>query len=242
MQKNSIIDFKALERELQAALDADEKYKRENAAKFRAVEQRVASYEEFRGIVLASHLKPLERKDKIGGRNTAPWNCHCTLERAPQEETTNFSQEKPPFQPETSAEFYRDWRRHLQSGQERYQALLQLGATKLGSLFHTDVGFGLLGELLAALADHVRPADRPRVLEILHSLAHTGRFALNLSLLSPDEQQSCQVLFQKLQAMSIAIPEVGLSQGERGPEDGQPGGFWEEDGLLQELLGLYQVD
>jgi hypothetical protein len=43
-----LIDFKALEKELQAALAADEKYKRENAAKLRAVEQRVPSYEEFR--------------------------------------------------------------------------------------------------------------------------------------------------------------------------------------------------
>lgn len=48
MERNDIIDFNALEKELQAALTADEKYKRENAAKLRAVEQRVASYEEFR--------------------------------------------------------------------------------------------------------------------------------------------------------------------------------------------------
>lgn len=48
MERNDIIDFKALEKELQAALAADEKYQRENAAKLRAVEQRVASYEEFR--------------------------------------------------------------------------------------------------------------------------------------------------------------------------------------------------
>lgn len=48
MERNDIIDFKALEKELQAALTADEKYKRENAAKLRAVEQKVASYEEFR--------------------------------------------------------------------------------------------------------------------------------------------------------------------------------------------------
>lgn len=48
MERNDIIDFKALEKELQAAVTADEKYRRENAAKLRAVEQRVASYEEFR--------------------------------------------------------------------------------------------------------------------------------------------------------------------------------------------------
>lgn len=40
MKKNDVINFKALEKELQAALIADEKYKRENAAKLRAVEQK----------------------------------------------------------------------------------------------------------------------------------------------------------------------------------------------------------
>ncbi|XP_049637176.1 coiled-coil domain-containing protein 103 [Suncus etruscus] len=241
MEKKDI-DFKALEKELQAALDADEKYKRENAAKFRAVEQRVSSYEEFRDIVLASHLKPLERKDKIREKITAPWNCHCTQERASQDESANISQEKPLFQPETSAEFYRDWRRYLQSGPERYQALLQLGGAKLGRLFQTDVGFGLLGELLVVMGDHVRRADQPRVLQILRSLADTGRFTLNLSLLSPAERQSCRGLFQKLRAMSSSIPEEGLGLEEESLEKGQPGGIMEDDMLLQELLELYQVD
>uniref|UniRef100_A0A8C6QHZ6 Coiled-coil domain containing 103 n=1 Tax=Nannospalax galili TaxID=1026970 RepID=A0A8C6QHZ6_NANGA len=92
MEKNDAIDFKALEKELQAALAADEKYKRENAAKLRAVEQRVPSYEEFRGIVLASHLKPLEKKDKLGGKRTVLWNCHTTRERTFQDVATEISQ------------------------------------------------------------------------------------------------------------------------------------------------------
>ncbi|XP_012581619.1 PREDICTED: coiled-coil domain-containing protein 103 [Condylura cristata] len=97
MERKHTIDFKALEKELQAALAADEKYKRENAAKFRAVEQRVASYEEFRGIVLASHLKPLERKDKIGGTMAVPWNCYSTQGKTSQDEMTEISQvENPP--------------------------------------------------------------------------------------------------------------------------------------------------
>ncbi|XP_072795296.1 dynein axonemal assembly factor 19 isoform X4 [Vicugna pacos] len=251
MERNDIIDFKALEKELQAAITADEKYKRENAAKLRAVEQRVASYEEFRGIVLASHLKPLERKDKIGGKRTVPWNCHTTQGRPSQDETTEISrnrwkrsglpfapfviQEKTFPQPETSAEFYRDWRRYLSSGPERYQALLQLGGPKLRHLFQVDVGFGLLGEMLVALADHVRPADRWVVLGILRSLASTGRFNLNLSLMSHAERESCRALFQKLQAMGAPISE------ERDLEE-QPGGLQEVESLLQELLRLYQVD
>ncbi|XP_043327139.1 coiled-coil domain-containing protein 103 isoform X2 [Cervus canadensis] len=91
MKRNDVINFKALEKELQAALAADEKYKRENAAKLRAVEQKVASYEEFRGIVLASHLKPLERKDKMGGKRPVPWNCHTSQGRPSQDETTEIS-------------------------------------------------------------------------------------------------------------------------------------------------------
>ncbi|XP_037601936.1 coiled-coil domain-containing protein 103 isoform X3 [Cebus imitator] len=98
MERNDTIDFKALEKELQAALTADEKYKRENAAKLRAVEQRVASYEEFRGIVLASHLKPLERKDKMGGKRAVPWNCHTVQGRTFQDVATEISPvgENPP--------------------------------------------------------------------------------------------------------------------------------------------------
>ena len=60
------IDFRKLEKELALAVEADEKYLRENDAKFRAVNQRVGSYEEFRAIVSTAHLKPLERKDITG--------------------------------------------------------------------------------------------------------------------------------------------------------------------------------
>ncbi|KAM6163560.1 dynein axonemal assembly factor 19 [Rhynchocyon petersi] len=242
MERNDIINFKALEKELQAALYADEKYKRENAAKFRAVEQRVASYEEFRAMVLASHLKPLDRKDKMGGKRTVLWNCHTTQGCNAQDDATEIVQEKTSLQPKTSAEFYRDWRRYLRSGPERYQALLQLGGPKLGRLFQADVGFGLLGELLVALADHVRPVDQVAVLEILSSLANTGRFTLNLSLLSPAEKESCKGLFQKLQAMNVPIPtKEGFNQEEQSLRE-QNGAPREEERLLEELLQLYQVD
>lgn len=66
MENDEQIDFLKLEKEFSRAVEADAKYQRENAAKFRAVEQRVGSYEEFKDIVAASHLKPLEKKDKLG--------------------------------------------------------------------------------------------------------------------------------------------------------------------------------
>lgn len=66
MNDDEGIDFRKLEKELALAVEANEKYLRENDAKFRAVNQRVGSYEEFRDIVSTAHLKPLERKDITG--------------------------------------------------------------------------------------------------------------------------------------------------------------------------------
>ena len=49
-RSDDAINFDKLEAELNDAVDADERYQRENDAKFRAVNQRVATYEEFRYI------------------------------------------------------------------------------------------------------------------------------------------------------------------------------------------------
>ncbi|XP_069021387.1 coiled-coil domain-containing protein 103 [Embiotoca jacksoni] len=73
MSRRDVIDFSALERELQTAVDSERRYKRENEAKLRAVSQRV-SYSQFRDLVLSCHLKPLEKKDKDGGPRKQPWN------------------------------------------------------------------------------------------------------------------------------------------------------------------------
>lgn len=47
-KKGDDINFEKLDQELAKAMDADEKYWRENDAKLRAVHQKVATYDEFR--------------------------------------------------------------------------------------------------------------------------------------------------------------------------------------------------
>ena len=74
MSGGDLIDFMALEKELQRSVQSEEKYQRENSAKLRAVSQQVPSFEQFRSLVLASHLKPLERRDKQGSSRKQPWN------------------------------------------------------------------------------------------------------------------------------------------------------------------------
>ena len=66
MNKDGTIDFSKLEKQLLVAVEEDARYQRENDAKFRAVAQKVGSYEEFKDIVAASHLKPLDKKDTEG--------------------------------------------------------------------------------------------------------------------------------------------------------------------------------
>ncbi|XP_011309083.1 coiled-coil domain-containing protein 103 [Fopius arisanus] len=59
------INFKDLEEELQSAVKADDLYKLQNDAKLRAVEQNVPNYEQFRQMVKAAHLKPMDRKKNV---------------------------------------------------------------------------------------------------------------------------------------------------------------------------------
>ncbi|XP_014346470.1 coiled-coil domain-containing protein 103 [Latimeria chalumnae] len=208
MDKSEQINFLALERELQAALVADQKYQRENDAKFRAIHQKVGSYEEFRDIVLASHLKPLDRKDKFGGSRKQPWNSYAVQSNCKDNsEIKNMQDGEPSRLPETSAEFYRDWRRFYKSQPERYSFLLRLGGENLGRLFRAEVGFGVFGELITTLSENYREEDKEAVFSILQSLSRTKRFSLNVDFLDKAEKESCLNLFQKLQGQdSIADP------------------------------------
>ncbi|NP_001034822.1 coiled-coil domain-containing protein 103 isoform X2 [Xenopus tropicalis] len=198
------LDFRELERELANALAADQKYSRENDAKFRAIHQKVASYEEFRDIVLASNLKPLERKDKVGGESKQPWN--------PSFNTTNCTQKsedvmlkKSLSDPTNAFEFARDWRRL--GNVEKYDFLLQLGAEKLSQLFHAEVCSGLLGEFLLVLSESFQAIHVEKVLKILQTLAETKRFDLNLIFISRSEVESSQKLFGKLQTCVGAMKD-----------------------------------
>nr|XP_033773826.1 coiled-coil domain-containing protein 103 [Geotrypetes seraphini]XP_033773827.1 coiled-coil domain-containing protein 103 [Geotrypetes seraphini]XP_033773828.1 coiled-coil domain-containing protein 103 [Geotrypetes seraphini]XP_033773829.1 coiled-coil domain-containing protein 103 [Geotrypetes seraphini]XP_033773830.1 coiled-coil domain-containing protein 103 [Geotrypetes seraphini] len=203
MEELDTFNFSALEKELQAALAADEKYQRENDAKFRAIHQKVASYEEFRDIVLASHLKPLKNKDKLGGKRNQPWNSCVTPDSYQQDAGLEIAQGSSQ-KPETSAEFNRDWRRYLRNGTEKYEFLLHFGGENLHRIFQVDIGFGLLGEFILVLAENFQSKDYDTVFQILQNFSQTYRFSLNLDLLSKAEKESCRDLFKKLQSTDIA--------------------------------------
>ncbi|KAF7236575.1 hypothetical protein EYD10_16703 [Varanus komodoensis] len=242
---DSIIDFHALEKELEEAIATDEKYQRENEAKFRAVHQKVASYEEFRDIVLASHLRPLEKRDKVREKRNVSWNT-CTTKADCKLETEVQLSPDLDLLPKTSSEFYRDWRRCMKNSQERYQFLMHLGSQTLCQLFQTDLAFGLLGEFLAVLAENACNKDQDLILEILESFSRTKRFGLNVELLGKQEKEVCRQLFDKLRRMgtspnnpsdlSYASDAAGTAITQM---DDQANGPVER--RLKKLMHLYQV-
>ncbi|XP_015740961.1 coiled-coil domain-containing protein 103 isoform X2 [Coturnix japonica] len=243
MDAGGAVDMAALREELRAALEADERHERENNAKLRAVRQRLGSYQEFRDIVLASHLRPLEKKDKMGNKRNVLWNPCAGHMRGQQATKVEIPQELEQL-PRTSAEFYRDWRRCLQSGKEKYQLLLKLEGKALSRIFQAELGFGLLGEFLTVLAENICHEDRDAVLQILHSLSGTKRFGLNLDLLSTSEKESTRDLFRKLQSMSGGYwspgHPCGKAEGEAHPTDTSLQKEAKERRVM-ELMSCYQV-
>ncbi|XP_071822831.1 dynein axonemal assembly factor 19-like isoform X2 [Apostichopus japonicus] len=197
--KEDKIDFRKLEKELENAMKADAKYWRENDAKMRAVEQRVESYEQFRDIVAASHLQPLEKKDKISeSKLQQPWNTLATSDNKKQElRLTRDTEERLSAGnlPHNSLEFTRDWRRC----QDRYKLLMTIGSTRLEKVMKSDIGMGVLGEILVSLNASFVPEDATAVADILECLPNCGRFSLALDFLSRQEKQSAKELVEKLE-------------------------------------------
>ncbi|XP_062311681.1 coiled-coil domain-containing protein 103 [Osmerus eperlanus] len=231
-----IVNFSALERELQGALEADRKYQRENDAKFRALHQKVGSYEEFRDIVQASHLRPLDKKDKAGGPRKQPWNSLASSFSSSSSSSFSSSSTDTPRQqhecslplpqplPRTTSELSRCWRQLAGACRGRYRLLLALGGPALRDIFRAEVGFGLLGEFLVVLCEGLQPGDEGRVTEVLEGLTQTPRFSLNLALLSPSERGRCETL------LPLLATAAQRGRGERGRSGDVGGDGGEEKG------------
>lgn len=151
--KSTRIDVDKVEKELVSALEADRKYSRENDAKFRAVHQKVASYEEFRcvplivgvsinflpyrDIVKASHLTSLDRDDIMGRKGKKqPWNpaavsfsnpSHLDEGESNSNNHGNTITDSACTQFNHVQEFVREWRRLKGSPQDRYWSVGLLG-------------------------------------------------------------------------------------------------------------------
>ncbi|XP_048778177.2 coiled-coil domain-containing protein 103-like [Ostrea edulis] len=195
------MDFNKLEKELAMAVEQDQRYWRENDAKFRAVHQKVGSYEEFRDIVLASHIKPLQKGDTLENVTfDVKWNPHADKNKANPPSGNMSEIKKTSNLPKDSQEFTRDWRRYQKSTADQYNFLLEIGGIHLGQIFKTDIN--LLGDFLVALDSEYQDQDSETVTTILENLSSAQRFTLSVQFLSGKEKKSCESLIRKLEATS----------------------------------------
>ena len=124
------IDFGKLENEVRNAINADEKYWRENSTKLRAIEQRVGTYEDFRQMVLAAHLKPLDKGESLKSDfNKNTWNLIASKTNPNEQLARNSNQAQFSYkQPLSSLEFVQTWKK---LGSNEYESFILTSAFRI---------------------------------------------------------------------------------------------------------------
>ncbi|XP_043261974.1 coiled-coil domain-containing protein 103 [Colletes gigas] len=224
----SPIDYKNLELELVEALKADELYRLQNDAKIRAVEQNVPTYEDFRQMVNAAHLKPLQRTD-VRSKVKGFWNPLVNKNNSNTKRTLvefkdeRFDENKSSnVLPNTYEEFIRVWKT-INGYEAKFNYLRNLREILRGKIFRTEIPSVLFIELInvcldrtVALADDIEP-----VVDILTVFSECNRFCLTVCFMGENERATSTRLFHDLLAraecrderLKNAIKSLGLTYG-----------------------------
>ncbi|XP_046611987.1 coiled-coil domain-containing protein 103 isoform X1 [Neodiprion virginianus] len=222
------IDYEALEVELHDAVKADALYKLQNDAKIRAVEQRVPTYDQFRDMVSAAHLKPVERSDtqpKLGVRWNSVASCttpktqlpHCfyTLTKSmSQKPADSFYTNKEKAEdttiiqnvqaPKSTEEFLQTWKK-ITDHKKRFEYLLTIKPVVFIEIFRPEVPLGVLGEIMEACLRNLPEGDDvDTVIDVLTALSHCNRFQLSVNFMTQEEKDVSKQLFRRLLARGKA--------------------------------------
>ena len=187
------VNFEHLKQELNSAVKADIVYNQRNDAKFRAVNQKVATYEEFRNIVEASHLNPLDKKDKVGGIDNQKWNSSC---KNISSEDFSKSVKNPGliYNPTGYQQFLQSWK-ICKSNQEKFSYLKTVNNSSLKKCFQLECP---MSEILACLSQVEVDENCDQILFILDVVTKMKRFTLEKNFLGKEELNSLKTLFAEL--------------------------------------------
>jgi hypothetical protein len=199
------VDLNKLKEELLAAKHSEDRYKRENDAKFRAIAQRVESYEEFRDIVKASHLKPVDPKEITTlSSSRQPWNTLGGKDGEEPETLSNFVEKD--CVPNNLQEFLRVWRKLDREDVEgRYRLLMSLGVEGMKRIFPVEVSSEVVGDIITALHHGCCDAELVEVVQILEWMAQSKRVSLSISFLSRPEKHCLQEIFNRLEQKGVQV-------------------------------------
>ena len=212
--ENLKIDTEKIQNQVRRELQAEEKYQRENSAKFRAIEQRVPTYEDFRQMVLASNLKPLDKGEsmtELKSRNQI-WNSAANgtqdqlyLEKRSE---TQAKENILDLKPKTNLEFMKVWRDLEKKGfddKAKFGYLYNLSAESLLLIFKSEINGEILGKFLTLFEKQIKLIDSEDsecllkvsfVLNCLKGFIKCNRFGLNIMFLNDSELKSCRNLIE----------------------------------------------
>ncbi|CAF0969470.1 unnamed protein product [Rotaria sordida] len=195
------IDLRKLATNFANEKSKDDLYWQRNDAKFRAVHQRCSTYDEFRQIVEAAHLRPLDRNETLTlERQSIAWNQSATKDSyssssetmIPSEPITNhqiiFST------PKNITEFIQQWRRI--SSDMKLDYLRRLN--NLENIFQTDIPTDLLHELPLLYKSNSSYNDAEIIFNVLINLTKSKRFELIKSFLTDKDKFQLDLLFSRL--------------------------------------------
>ncbi|XP_057290942.1 coiled-coil domain-containing protein 103-like [Hydractinia symbiolongicarpus] len=208
MDSDVNINFKKLEKEFITAKNADAAYSRENDAKFRAVHQKVGSYEEFRDIVAASHLKPLDRKDILGTDTVKQtWNPLYSSNIAGV--TPVLVDVKTPAVEaiDLCDQFMKRWKT-LKSDEDKYEFMLSYEADVFKRVFFVDIPSNVLEYCIKIFNEHVTDTNYSHISRILLSFTNSQRFNLTLKFFSKREKETICSLLNKLEHFGCRTDEL----------------------------------
>ncbi|KAK7022775.1 hypothetical protein SK128_011613 [Halocaridina rubra] len=208
------VDSSQLEARLRAGIEGDRRYAVENSAKLRAIHS-TASYDEFRQLVLGSHLKPVDRNDKSKVRPSI-WNSLASTatkkSSKPSPQDTENSVYPTDLQydvnnpPNTTEGLVQLWERLDLA--ERLELLRNLPPQATEKLAAGLVAGSLLGDAITTLLAFTPTVnDVVMVVNMLQALTLAKRFALSVTLVCGEERWAWGRLLEKLQLALSERPQ-----------------------------------
>lgn len=209
------IDIEKIQSHVRKEVEKEQKYWRENDAKFRAIEQRVPTYEDFRQMVLGSHLKPLDKgeslRDERGQISTKKvWNAMAegaeNNANVSLSEVETYQQMVMTIKPKNSLEFVKVWTLLEAKCDDETQMsfLSSLGLDEMKRIFKPEINGDMLGKFLVLFervlsGDEVTKEKCDFVGDLLKVFTECNRFELNLMFLKDSECKSAKKIIELLE-------------------------------------------
>eukprot|EP00056_Hartaetosiga_gracilis_P013817 m.232734 g.232734 ORF g.232734 m.232734 type:complete len:260 (-) comp13903_c0_seq14:1538-2317(-) len=206
------VDFDKLHNAVHSAIESEDKYWRENDAKFRAVNQKVGSYEEFEDIVKASHLKSIDEDiTQLNLHNTGV-NRHHTgrgkqrnrrqmlLAHKEEGHMTVLSKDPLPLDIKDivdSRTFTLTWN-SKQTSNEKYKLLVELGGKRIYHIFKPELPYELFKEFICVIKECLNLDDGDTLCKLIKAFCRTQRFSITRSFFEEEDIQMIRDIVESL--------------------------------------------